>query len=225
MSAADFLFATEVQKLLQVAYAAPDQPLSASELARRSKLDPDTAARTLDHLVGSGILKRRKPKAGEASEESEAGEGSEAETLSIDRAFLFHNELRSIALKSFAVAEPVRAMLRAKFKDSVVRAFVLGEEADGTLELLVVHGQLTPDEAAMTVACRKLSKNIHRHLKMHVISNARFNGLTPRDPLMPKPSSLEIIKPGDTKAVLPAERVGLLQSAKKKLATLSRPSK
>jgi hypothetical protein len=222
MSAADFLFAPEVQKLLQVAYAAPDQPLSASELARRSKLDPDAAARTLEHLVGSGILKRRKPKAGEASE---AGEGSEAATLSIDRTFLFHDELRSIALKSFAVAEPVRAMLRAKFKDSVVRAFVLGEEADGTLELLVVHGQLTPDEAAMTAACRKLSKNIHRHLKMHVISNARFNGLTPRDPLMPKPSSLEIIKPGDTKALLPAERVGLLQSAKKKLATLSRPSK
>lgn len=213
MSAADFLFAPEVQKLLQVAYAAPDQPLSASELARRSKLDHDTAARTLDHLVGSGILKRRKPKA------------SEAETLSIDRNFLFHDELRSIALKSFAVAEPVRAMLRAKFKDSVVRAFVLGEEADGTLELLVVHGQLTPDEAAMTAACRKLSKNIHRHLKMHVISNARFNGLTPRDALMPKPSALELIKLGDTKALLPAERVGLLQSAKKKLATLSRPSK
>jgi DNA-binding Lrp family transcriptional regulator len=219
MSAADFLFAPEVQKLLQVAYAAPDQPLSASELARRSKLDPDTAARTLEHLVGSGILKRRKPKA------SEADQADQAETLSVDRTFLFHDELRSIALKSFAVAEPVRAMLRAKFKDSVVRAFVLGEEADGTLELLVVHGQLTPDEAAMTAACRKLSKNIHRHLKMHVISNARFNGLTPRDPLMPKPSSLEIIKLGDTKAVLPAERVGLLQSAKKKLATLSRPSK
>jgi DNA-binding Lrp family transcriptional regulator len=222
MSAADFLFAPEVQKLLQVAYAAPDQPLSASELARRSKLDPDTAARTLEHLVGSGILKRRKPKASEAGE---ADQADQAETLSIERTFLFHDELRSIALKSFAVAEPVRAMLRAKFKDSVVRAFVLGEEADGTLELLVVHGQLTPDEAAMTVACRKLSKNIHRHLKMHVISNARFNGLTPRDALMPKPSALELIKLGDTKALLPAERVGLLQSAKKKLATLSRPSK
>jgi DNA-binding Lrp family transcriptional regulator len=222
MSAADFLFAPEVQKLLQVAYAAPDQPLSASELARRSKLDPDTAARTLEHLVGSGILKRRKPKASEAGE---ADQADQAETLSIERTFLFHDELRSIALKSFAVAEPVRSMLRAKFKDSVVRAFVLGEEADGTLELLVVHGQLTPDEAAMTAACRKLSKNIHRHLKMHVISNARFNGLTPRDALMPKPLSLEIIKLGDTKAVLPAERVGLLQSAKKKLARLSRPSK
>jgi DNA-binding Lrp family transcriptional regulator len=213
MSAADFLFAPEVQKLLMVAYAAPDQPFSSSELAQRSKLAPDDVARTLEHLVGSGILKRHKPKA------------DEAESVSIDRAFLFHDELRSIALKSFAAAEPVRAMLRGKFKDSVLRAFILGEDKDGSLELLVVHGQLMPDEAAMTAACRKLSKNIHRHLKMHVISNARFNGLAPRDPLAPKPSALEIIELGDTKARLPAERVGLLQSARKKLATLSRPSR
>ncbi|SCX44235.1 hypothetical protein SAMN03159363_0738 [Variovorax sp. EL159] len=212
MSTADFLFAPEVQKLLMVAYAAPDQQFSSSELAQRTKLAPDDVVRTLEHLVGSGILKRQKPK------------GDEADTVSIDRAFLFHDELRSIALKSFAAAEPVRAMLRAKFKDSVLRAFILAEDKDGTLELLVVHGQLMPDEAAMATACQKLSKSIHRHLKVHVISNARFNGLTQRDPLMPKPSALEILKLGDTKAQLPVEKIGLLQSAKKKLATLSRAS-
>ena len=94
-------------------------------------------------------------------------------------------------------------------------------------ELVEGAGQLTPDEAAMTAACQKLSKNIHRHLKMHVISHARFNSLTPRDPLASKlaaPCALEIIALGDTKAQLPVERVSFLQSAKKKLATLSRPS-
>ncbi len=212
MSAADFLFAPEVQKLLMVAYAAPQESLSSSELSRRSKLDLADAVRTLEHLVGSGIFQRHKPKA------------EEAETFSIDRAFIFHDELRNIALKSFAAAEPVRAMLRGKFKDSVVRAFVLAEDEDGTLELLVVHGQSIPDEATLAAACKKLSKNIHRHLKVHVISNARFNSLTPRDGLMPKPAALEIIKVGETKAQLPVERVGLLQSAKKKLATLSRSS-
>jgi len=215
MSAADFLFAPEVQKLLMVAYAAPDQQFSSSELARRSKLDPEDAARTLEHLVGSGILKRQKAKA------------EEADTVSVDRAFIFHDELRSIALKSFAAAEPVRSMLRTKFKDSVLRAFVLGEDKDGTVELLVVHGELTPDQSAMTAACQKLSKDIHRHLNMHVISNARFNSLAPRDPLTSKlaaPCAIEIIAFGDTKAQLPVERVGLLQSAKNKLATLARPS-
>ncbi len=214
MSAADFLFAPEVQKILMVAYAAPDQPLSSSELAKRSKLEPDDAARTLEHLVESGILKRSKPKA------------DEPETISVDRAFIFHNELRSIALKSFAAAEPVRSMLRSKFKDSVMRAFILEEDKDGTLELLVVHGQLMPDESAMKAACQKLSKNIHRHLKVHVISNTRINNLPPRDPLALKLAAsgvLEVIALGDTKAQPPVEKVGLLQSAKKKLATLARP--
>jgi DNA-binding Lrp family transcriptional regulator len=214
MSAADFLFAPEVQKILMVAYAAPDQPLSSSELAKRSKLEPDDAARTLEHLVESGILKRSKPKS------------DEPETISVDRAFIFHNELRSIALKSFAAAEPVRSMLRSKFKDSVMRAFILEEDKDGTLELLVVHGQLMPDESAMKAACQKLSKNIHRHLKVHVISSTRINNLPPRDPLALKLAAsgvLEVIALGDTKAQPPVEKVGLLQSAKKKLATLARP--
>jgi hypothetical protein len=79
----------------------------------------------------------------------------------------------------------------------------------------------------MKAACQKLSKNIHRHLKMHVISSARFNSMAPRDPLASRlaaPGVLEIIALGDTKAQPPAEKVGLLQSARKKLATLSRAS-
>lgn len=224
MSAADFLFAPEVQKLLKVVYAAPDQQFSASELAQRSKLDTADVARTLEHLVASGMLKRQKPK---AQAEAEAGEPEVAETVQVDRSFVFYPELRSIALKSFAAAEPIRSMLRSKFKDSVVRAFMLGEDKDGTVELLVAHGQLTPDEAAMTTACQKLSKTLHRHLKVHVVSISRLDGLAPRDPLAAKLSAacaFELIALGETKARLPVERVGFLQSARKKLATLSRAS-
>ena len=222
MSAADFLFAPEVQKLLKVVYAAPDQQFSTGELAQRSKLDAADVARTLEHLVASGMLKRQKPKARAEAEEPEA-----AETVQVDRSFIFYAELRSIALKSFAAAEPIRSMLRSKFKDSVVRAFVLGEDKDGTVELLVAHGQLTPDEAAMTTACQKLSKTLHRHLKVHVVSISRLDGLAPRDPLAAKLSAacaFELIALGETKARLPVERVGFLQSARKKLATLSRSS-
>ncbi|MEZ2297920.1 hypothetical protein [Variovorax sp. RCC_210] len=225
MSAADFLFAPEVQKLLKVLYAAPEQQLSHAELARRSKLDAADVARTLEHLVGSGMLKKQKEKHKPKADPQKAD--AFEETVQVDRAFVFHDELRSIALKSFAAAEPVRAMLRSKFKDSVVRAFLLGEDKDGTLELLVVHGQLTPDEAAMTAACQKLSKTLHRHLKVHVVSNTRLDNLAPRDPLGAKlsaPGVLELIALGETKARLPAERVGFLQSARKKLATLSRAS-
>ena len=211
MSAADFLFAPEVQKLLKVVYAAPDQQFATSELARLSKLDTEDVSRTLEHLVKSGILTRMKPKA------------DLPETVEADRSFVFYNELRSIALKSFAAAEPIRAMLRSRFRESVLRAFVLGEDEDANVELLIVHGHLVPDEAAMTIACEKLSRILCRHLKVHVISNAKFSRLTPGNPLAPKlaaASAHQIIAPGDTKAQLPVERAGLMQSAKRKLATL-----
>lgn len=198
---------------MQVVYADPDQSFSVNELAQRTKLEPGEVDQTLEHLVKSGILARLKVKA------------EEPETVKADRSFVFYRELRSIALKSFAAAEPIRAMLRSKFKNSVVRAFVLGEDDDNVIELLIVHGAITPDEAAMTQACTKLSKTLHRHLQVHVISMARLNGLTSRDALAAKlaaASAFEIIAQGDTKAQLPTERLGLLQSAKKKLAALSR---
>ncbi|WP_213955915.1 hypothetical protein [Variovorax sp. dw_954] len=215
MSAADFLLAPEVQKLLRVAYAAPGQRFPTSELAQRAKLDADDVSRTLEHLVKSGILKWNKPKSDLPA------------TVEVDRSFVFHDELRSIALKSFAAAEPIRAMLRSRFKESVLRAFVLEEDEDASVEVLIVHGQLMPDEAEMTTACEKLSKTIGRHLEVHVISNARFGRLTSRDALTAKlaaDSAHEIVALGDTKAKLPVERAGLIQSAARKLATLYGPT-
>jgi len=116
-------------------------------------------------------------------------------------------------------------MLRSKFKDSVLRAFLLGEDEDSTVELLVVHGQLMPDEADMSAACRKLSAAIGRHLKVHVISGRKFAGLSANDGLGHKlaaGSAIEIVAEGETKAKPAAAREGLIQSARKKLAALAR---
>lgn len=216
MSAADFLLSPAVQKLMQAVYAAPDHSFSPDALARQTRLAPGEVEDTLNHLVQSGILLRQKV------------QPDQAETVRADRSFVFYRELRSIALKSFAAAEPIRAMLRARFKDSVVRAFVLGEDEAQVIEVLVVHGAVMPDEALMAAACRKLSKSLHRHLQVHVISIARLDGLTHRDALAAKlasPSAFEIVAPGDTRARLPSERPGLLQSAKRKLAALSLPAR
>lgn len=213
MSAADFLLAPEVQKLLKVVFAAPTNKFSVAELAKKAKLDADEVERTQEHLVKSGILTRHK------SEAEEPG------TVEANTSFVFYNELRSIALKSFAAAEPIRAMLRSKFKDSVLRAFVLGEDKDATVQLVVVHGQLVPDESEMSIACQKLSVSIGRHLKVHVISSAKYAALTPRDYFgakLAELSAIEIIGQGETKAKPPAEREGLLQSARKRLAALAR---
>ena len=212
MSSADFLLAPEVQKLLKVVFAEPSGKFGVSELAKRTRLDVDDVARTREHLVKSGILTLHSAKDGEPG------------CVSANTSFVFYRELRNIALKSFAAAEPLRTMLRSKFKDSVLRAFVLGEGTDGTVEVLVVHGQLVPDEAAMSEACRKLSTSIGRHLNVHVISSKRFTGLTARDSLGAKvvgPSAIEIIAEGDTKAKPQIEGDSLLESARAKLAALA----
>jgi hypothetical protein len=213
MSAADFLLAPEVQKLLKVVFAAPSNKFSVAELAKKTKLDAGDVERTLEHLVNSGILTRHK------SEPDEPG------TVEANMSFVFYDELRSIALKSFAAAEPLRTMLRSKFKDSVLRAYILGEGTDGTIELLVVHGQQVPDEAAMSAACQKVSAAIGRHLQVHVVSGKRHAALAMRDDLGRKlaaSTAFEIIAEGETKAKRDVERGGFLQSAKDKLVALAR---
>ncbi|MDM0109361.1 hypothetical protein QTH97_30845 [Variovorax sp. J22R24] len=163
--------------------------------------------------MSSGILTRHKP----------VDDG--AATVGANVSFVFYNELRSIALKSFAAAEPIRTMLRSRFKDSVLCAYILGEGKDATIELLVVHGQQVPDEAAMSAACQKVSATIGRHLQVHVISSRRHAALTTRDHLgrlLAAATAFELIAEGETRAKRGVERAGFLQSAKEKLAALAR---
>jgi hypothetical protein len=213
MGAADFLLAPEVQKLLQLVFSRPDAQFTARDIAKACKLDVDDVERTQEHLVRCGILTRCKS----ATDETAA--------VRANPAFIFYSELRSIALKSFAAAEPVRAMLRSKFRRSVLRAYLLGEDLQGTVELLVVHGREVPDEEAMSAACRKLSASMGRHLQVHVISGQKFVSLSARDELgrkLASASALELIAEGDTKAKQALESEGLLEMARKRLAALAR---
>lgn len=212
MSSADFLLSPEVQKLLQVLFSEPQKQFSPDALARKTKLGMADVTNTLEHLTKSGILHRHKTSPDEAGE------------FSVNTSFVFYAELRRIALKSFGAAEPIRKMLRTKFKTSVLRAFILGEDDDCNVELLVVHGELVPKQSDMAAACRRLSKSIGRQLTVHVISHSRYTSLTPRDALGAKlaaSSAFEIIGDGDTKAKAPTQGEGLLQSARRKLAALA----
>ena len=213
MGAADFLLAPEVQKLLQVVFSRPDAQLTTDDIAKACKLDVDDVERTQEHLVQCGILTRCKLTTGETA------------AVCANPAFIFYSEMRSIALKSFAAAEPIRAMLRSKFRESVLRAYLLGENLQGTVELLVVHGREVPDAEVMSAACRKLSASICRHLQVHVISGQKFASLSARDELgrkLASASALELIAEGDTKAKPDVEREGLLDMARKRLAALAR---
>lgn len=211
MSAADFLLAPEVQKLLKAVFAEPTKAFSIKALAKLTRLEPAEVERTQAHLLECGILSQHAAEA-----DGEAG------PVSANTAFVFYQELRSIALKSFAAAEPLRAMLRAKFKDSVLRAVLLGEDSAGALELLIVHGERIPDAAAMSAACQKLHAALGRHLKVHVLSNAAFAAYATRHQLpqrLANGTAFEIIAEGETKAKRQAAR-GFLQAAKARFAAL-----
>lgn len=213
MSSADFLLSPEVQKLLQVLFSEPGKQFSTDALAKTTRLSVADVAQTVGHLIKSGILTLHET----------AGDG--AETVSVDTSFVFYAELRRISLKSFAAAEPIRKMLRTKFKTAVMRAFILGEDGEANVELLVVHGEVVPDQVDMSVACRRLSAALGRHLTVHVISHGKYVSLTARDALGAKlaaSSAFEIIGEGDTKAKAPTQRQGLLQSARKRLASFAR---
>lgn len=212
MSAADFLFSPEVQKLLKVVFAEPGRQFSVSDLAGKTKLSAADVERTQEHLIDSGVLSRC------------AAKDEEAAAVVANASFIFYKEFRAIALKSFAATEPVRAMLRSKFKDSVMRAFILGEDPDAIVELLVVHGQSMPDEAAMAAACRKLSASTGRHFKVHVMSGKRFASLGAHEGLgrkLAEGAAIEVIREGDTKAKPATEREGLFESAKRRFVALA----
>lgn len=213
-SAADFLLAPEVQQILKTVFAEPHQRFSRSALAKATRLTPEDVERTQQHLLQSGILIQHP-----AETEGEAG------PVSANTRFVFYAELRRIALKSFAAAEPLRAMLRARFKDSVLQAVLLGEDAEGTLTLLIAHGERLPDAAAMATACQKLRGTLGRHLQVHVLSHAAFEAHAARTQLAQRLASgeaVQLLAPGETRARAPSGRGGLLQAAKARLAALRR---
>jgi hypothetical protein len=215
MSSADFLFSPAVQALLQVMFAEPAREFSASELSRLCKLDPAEAEGTLAHLLGADVLA-----AGDTPDDA-------PRAYRANTAFVFYPELRRIALKSFAGTEPLRAMLRARFRSTVLRAFLLGEDrATGALVLLIVYGDEAPDKTALEAALHKLRKSgaIRQHVQAHVMREKPFNALKPGDPLhaqLAADTCVELItakaQAHRGKAIPAAEPVGLLEKARRRL--------
>lgn len=209
MSVADFLLSPEVQQIIKLAYAQPSEQFTAAALAGSARIEAATVESTLHHLVASGILLC-----------TLQGE-DQAATHSANTAFVFYPELRRIALKSFAAAEPLRAMLRSKFRDSVLRAILLGEdEAAGAVDLLLVHGEKCPPREDLDAALQKLRKSgaLRMHLRVQVMSDLRFDALHPHG--LPEPgagTAIAILSPGDTKARPSPRGSRLLHAAKRHL--------
>ncbi len=212
MGAADFLLSPPVQQILQLVLADPARQFAVADLAKLCRLDLPQVEDTVKHLLDNGLLLR-----------GEAREG-QPDTVGIDQGFLFYPELRRIALKSFSAAEPLRAMLQSKFRGSVHRAFLLGEDAEaGALHLLLVYADAAPEREALDQALRRLLKTgaLRQHVQADVVTMRRFEALQ-RDAawharLAPGQCiDISPVRTRKTSAVPPAP-MGLLQRARRRL--------
>ncbi|MGC3985596.1 MAG: hypothetical protein QM777_13235 [Pseudorhodoferax sp.] len=156
----------------------------------------------------------------------EAREG-QPETVGIHQGFVFYSELRRIALKSFAAAEPLRAMLQSRFRASVQRAFLLGEDAGtGALQLLLVYAGEAPEREALDQALRKLLKSgvLRQHVQADVVPARRFEALKRGDALHARLAADGCIDisptPPRKPRAAPAPALGFLQRARRRLGGL-----
>jgi hypothetical protein len=215
MGAADFLLSPAVQQLLQAMLAEPAKQFAAADLAKLCKLELPQVQETLTHLLDNGVLLR-----------GEAREG-QPETVGIDQGFVFYPELRRIARKSFAGAEPLRAMLQSKFRATVQRAFLLGEDAEtGALNLLLVYAEVAPEREALDQALRKLLKSgaLRQHVQADVVPARRFEALKRGDALHARLAAdgcIDISPTGPKKSrAAAAPPMGFLQRARQRLGGL-----
>lgn len=212
MARADFLLSACVQAILKISFAEPARAFGPAELAKLARCDLPEVEQCVAHLLDSSVLAR-------------ADAATPQDTLVVaNTAFVFYPELRRIALKSFAAAEPLRAMLQSRFRAEVLRAFVLGEDAaTGQTDLLLVHGPTAPDKGALEAALHRLLATgaIRQHVQAQVIAERRFAALRPGDALhmrLASDSCVDISPTPPRRAKAPAPRPGLLERARRRLA-------
>lgn len=133
-SLADALFSTVQQRVLGLIFGQPDRSFYASELIHLVGAGSGAVQRELARLEQSGLVTTRRfgvQKHYQANHKSP-----------------LYKELRSIARKTMALAEPLRAAL-LPVKARIIAAFVFGsvakrrDTANSDIDLMVVSNQLT----------------------------------------------------------------------------------
>src|SRR6516225_3478476 len=110
MSLADFLFTPGLQRVLGATLMQPNRSFTLQELLRLADSGRGSAQTQVDRLVKAGVLREDARKGRQRS-------------IRANTEFVLYPELLSIARKSFAVVEPLKAAL-ASVADNIDSAFV-----------------------------------------------------------------------------------------------------
>ena len=173
MSAADFLLSPGMQKVLGLVFAQPERSFTLNELLDQAAGGRGNSQRQIEKLLAAGVL-------------DEGPRRVRQRSIKANTQFFFYPELRSIALKSFGLAEPLRDALKP-FESAIEEAFVFGSVAKGTdthrsdVDLIVVGDAPLKD---LTNALIAVEQSIGRQVHLSLYAADEWARLKATDPVL-----------------------------------------
>jgi predicted nucleotidyltransferase len=173
MGTTDFLFTPGVQRVLGLALSRPEQEFTLKELLDRSGTGHGNSQRQIEQLIQAGVL-------------AEGPRRGRQRAIKANTTHFLYPELRAIAMKSFALAEPLREAL-APFADRIDEAFVFGSVATGSdsyrsdIDLIVI-GDAPLLELTQVLADAEHHLGRPVHLSLYAASEWR--DLSQNDPVL-----------------------------------------
>ena len=173
MGAIDFLLTPGLQRVLGAVYANPARSFTLNELLARAGTGKGSTQQQIDRLVEVGVL----------VEEPRRGR---QRSIRANTAFFLYPELRSIAQKSFGLAEPLREAL-VPFEPQIAEAFVFGSVVSGTdshqsdIDLVVVG---TAPLLELTQALLELEQRLGRPVHLNLYAPSEWSQLTGSDSVL-----------------------------------------
>ena len=173
MSAVDFLFLPGIQKVLGQTYSHLDQAFTLNELLAGAPGGRGTNQRHIERLIQAGVL-------------TEGPRRARQRAIKANPNYFLFEELRSIALKTFALKEPLLAALQP-FTDLIHEAFVFGsiakqtDTAQSDIDLIVVGNAAL---LAITEVIGNAEQSLKRTITMSLYAPDEWAALKARDPVL-----------------------------------------
>jgi uncharacterized protein len=173
VSAVDFLFLPGIQKVLGQTYSRLDQDFTLNELLANAPGGRGTNQRHIDRMIQAGVL-------------TEGPRRARQRAIRANTDYFLFDELRSIALKTFALKEPLQAALQP-FKGQIQEAFVFGSVAKKTdtaqsdIDLIIVGSAAL---LAITEVISQAEQTLKRTINMSLYEPDEWATLKANDPVL-----------------------------------------
>lgn len=173
MGAVDFLFPPSVQRVLGLVFSRPEQEFTLKDLLVRAGAGNGNSQRHIEQLIQAGVLE-------------EGPRRGRQRAIKANTTHFLYPELRAIALKSFALVEPLREAL-APFADRIDEAFIFGSVAGGSdshrsdIDLIVIGSASLLD---LTQSLADVEIQLGRAVHLAVYTAKEWMDLSKNDPIL-----------------------------------------